>query len=83
MILPSAVHVTKAADLEAQRAENSSGMIRQGALVGKSDKMCATGAYASPLRPSRVCPARPLVMPLPSLALYDVSMLVGLDDQSP
>lgn len=46
MILPSAVHVTKATDLEAQRADNDSGMVRQGALVGKSDKMCATGTYA-------------------------------------
>ncbi|KAK7914977.1 cupin domain-containing protein [Apiospora marii] len=43
MILPSAVHVTKAEDLEAQRATGSnSGMVRQGAIVGKSDKMCAT-----------------------------------------
>ncbi|KAK8016675.1 hypothetical protein PG993_014864 [Apiospora rasikravindrae] len=43
MILPSAVHVTKAEDLEAQRATSSnSGMVRQGAIVGKSDKMCAT-----------------------------------------
>ncbi|KAK8061865.1 RmlC-like cupin [Apiospora phragmitis] len=43
MILPSAVYVTKAKDLEAQRAtSSSSGMVRQGAIVGKSDKMCAT-----------------------------------------
>ncbi|KAK8075506.1 hypothetical protein PG997_010169 [Apiospora hydei] len=43
MILPSAVHVTKAEDLEAQRATSSHpGMVRQGAIVGKSDKMCAT-----------------------------------------
>lgn len=60
MILPSAVHVTKAADLEAQRADNDSGMTRQGALIGKSDKMCATGTYVAPVRPSHVCPA-PLV----------------------
>lgn len=43
MIMPSAVHITKAADLEAQRAGAVSPMIRQGAVIGKSDKMCATG----------------------------------------
>ncbi|KAI0121092.1 cupin domain-containing protein [Xylariales sp. AK1849] len=42
MILPSAVQVTKAADLEAQRTGNDSAMIRQGAVIGKSDKMCTT-----------------------------------------
>ncbi|RYP46154.1 hypothetical protein DL769_011410 [Monosporascus sp. CRB-8-3] len=42
MIMPSAVEVTKASDLEAQRAGKDSAMIRQGAVVGKSDKMCAT-----------------------------------------
>ncbi|KAK6821109.1 hypothetical protein PG987_015509 [Apiospora arundinis] len=49
MILPSAVHVTKAEDLEASRATSSnSGMVRQGAIVGKSDKMCATVLTAKP-----------------------------------
>lgn len=49
MILPSAVHVTKAEDLEAQRATGTNaGMVRQGAIVGKSDKMCATGKWACP-----------------------------------
>jgi hypothetical protein len=43
MILPSAVQVTKASDLEAQRDGTDSPMIRQGAVIGKSDKMCATG----------------------------------------
>jgi hypothetical protein len=43
MILPSAVHVTKASDLEAQRAGTNAPMLRQGAVIGKSDKMCATG----------------------------------------
>ncbi|RYP62813.1 hypothetical protein DL770_009532 [Monosporascus sp. CRB-9-2] len=42
MIMPSAVEVTKASDLEAQRAGKDSAMIRQGAVVGKSEKMCAT-----------------------------------------
>ena len=43
MIIPSEVQVTKASDLEAQRAGKDSAMIRQGAVVGKTDKMCATG----------------------------------------
>ncbi|KAH6645388.1 cupin domain-containing protein [Truncatella angustata] len=42
MILPSAVQVTKASELEAQRAGADSPMTRQGAVIGKSDKMCAT-----------------------------------------
>ncbi|KAI0473490.1 cupin domain-containing protein [Xylariaceae sp. FL0804] len=42
MILPSAVHVTRAADLQAQRDGKDAPMIRQGAVIGKSDKMCAT-----------------------------------------
>ncbi|KAI3319357.1 cupin domain-containing protein [Xylariaceae sp. AK1471] len=51
MIMPSAVSVIKATDLEAQRQEQSkdSRMIRQGAVIGKSDRMCATETiiYAS------------------------------------
>ncbi|KAI1079002.1 cupin domain-containing protein [Whalleya microplaca] len=43
MILPSEVHITKASDLEAQREGKDAAMIRQGAVIGKSDKMCATG----------------------------------------
>ncbi|KAI0595527.1 cupin domain-containing protein [Biscogniauxia sp. FL1348] len=48
MILPSAVHVVKASDLEAQRNAKDASMIRQGALIGKSDKMCATVLVAKP-----------------------------------
>lgn len=49
MILPSPVQVTKASDLEAQRAgSRDSAMIRQGAVIGKSDKMCATGEHCCP-----------------------------------
>ncbi|EMR71406.1 putative cupin domain-containing protein [Eutypa lata UCREL1] len=45
MILPSPVQVTKASNLEAQRAgSRDSAMIRQGAVIGKSDKMCATAS---------------------------------------
>ncbi|KAI0015421.1 cupin domain-containing protein [Xylariomycetidae sp. FL0641] len=42
MIMPSAVHVTKGSDLEAQRKAKDAPMIRQGAVIGKSEKMCAT-----------------------------------------
>ncbi|KAI0003474.1 hypothetical protein F4779DRAFT_99583 [Xylariaceae sp. FL0662B] len=48
MILPSAVHITKASDLEAQRQGKDAAMIRQGAVIGKSDKMCATVLIAKP-----------------------------------
>ena len=51
MIIPSEVQVTKASDLEAQRAGKDAAMIRQGAVVGKTDKMCATGE--SPLKDKR------------------------------
>lgn len=43
MILPSEVQITKASDLEAQRGGKDAPMIRQGAVIGKSDRMCATG----------------------------------------
>ncbi|KAK6196813.1 hypothetical protein LQW54_011174 [Pestalotiopsis sp. IQ-011] len=42
MILPSTVQITKASELETQRSGNASPMIRQGAVIGKSDRMCAT-----------------------------------------
>ncbi|ORY70284.1 RmlC-like cupin domain-containing protein [Pseudomassariella vexata] len=48
MILPSQVLITKARDLEAQRAGNDSPMIRQGAIIGKTDKMCASVMIAKP-----------------------------------
>ncbi|KAI1329780.1 cupin domain-containing protein [Xylariaceae sp. FL0255] len=47
MIMPSAVSVVKETDLKAQRQEDAV-MIRQGAVVGKSDKMCATVMIAKP-----------------------------------
>lgn len=43
MIMPSEVQITKASDLEAQRDGKDAAMIRQGAVIGKSDRMCATG----------------------------------------
>ncbi|KAI1264853.1 cupin domain-containing protein [Xylariaceae sp. FL1019] len=48
MILPSAVTVVKGTDLEAQRQSKDAAMIRQGALIGKSDRMCATVMVAKP-----------------------------------
>ncbi|KAI8961153.1 RmlC-like cupin [Daldinia sp. FL1419] len=48
MILPSQVQITKASDLEAQRGGKDAPMIRQGAVIGKSDRMCATVLIAKP-----------------------------------
>ncbi|KAI5864953.1 RmlC-like cupin [Durotheca rogersii] len=48
MIMPSEVHITKASDLEAQRSGKDAAMIRQGAVIGKSDRMCATVMIAKP-----------------------------------
>ncbi|KAI2469838.1 RmlC-like cupin [Annulohypoxylon bovei var. microspora] len=42
MIMPSEVQITKASDLEAQRDGKDAAMIRQGAVIGKSDRMCAS-----------------------------------------
>ncbi|KAI1771214.1 RmlC-like cupin [Hypoxylon cercidicola] len=48
MILPSEVQITRASDLEAQRDGKDAAMIRQGAVIGKSDRMCATVLIAKP-----------------------------------
>ncbi|KAI0828101.1 RmlC-like cupin [Hypoxylon sp. FL0890] len=48
MIMPSEVQITKASDLEAQRDGKDAPMIRQGAVIGKSDRMCATVLIAQP-----------------------------------
>ncbi|KAI1420275.1 RmlC-like cupin domain-containing protein [Xylaria sp. FL1777] len=49
MIMPSAITVVKATDLETQRQKSKdSPMIRQGAIIGKSDRMCATVMRAKP-----------------------------------
>ncbi|KAI1198152.1 RmlC-like cupin domain-containing protein [Nemania serpens] len=49
MILPSAITVVKATDLESQRQRSQDApMIRQGAIIGKSDRMCATVMRAKP-----------------------------------
>jgi hypothetical protein len=42
ILMPSAVHVTRATELDAATGQTD-GMIRKGAIVGKSDKICATG----------------------------------------
>ncbi|KAI0107791.1 RmlC-like cupin domain-containing protein [Nemania sp. FL0031] len=49
MIMPSAITVVKATDLETQRQKSDdSPMTRQGAITGKSDRMCATVMRAKP-----------------------------------
>lgn len=48
MIMPSEVQITKASDLEAQRDGKDAAMIRQGAVIGKSDRMCASVLIAKP-----------------------------------
>ncbi|KAI1114894.1 RmlC-like cupin domain-containing protein [Nemania sp. NC0429] len=49
MILPSAITVVKATDLESQRQKSQDApMTRQGAIIGKSDRMCATVMRAKP-----------------------------------
>lgn len=40
--MPEPVHVTRAADIKTSDGQTD-GMIRQGAIVDKSDKVCASG----------------------------------------
>lgn len=40
--MPDPVHVTRAADIKTSDGQTE-GMIRQGAIVDKSDKVCASG----------------------------------------
>jgi len=42
IIMPGDVHVTKSTELE-EGTGQTEGMIRKGAIVGKSDKLCASG----------------------------------------
>jgi hypothetical protein len=42
MIMPSSVHVTKATELD-EGTGQTEGMIRKGAIINKSDKVCASG----------------------------------------
>lgn len=42
IIMPSAVHITRASELDGGTGQTE-GMIRKGAIVGKSDKICASG----------------------------------------
>ncbi|KAI1179009.1 RmlC-like cupin domain-containing protein [Nemania sp. FL0916] len=49
MILPSAITVVKGTDLEAERQKSpDSPVMRQSAIIGKSDRMCATVMRAKP-----------------------------------
>ncbi|KAI2630202.1 RmlC-like cupin [Hypomontagnella submonticulosa] len=51
MIMPSKVQITKASDLAAQRDGKDAAMIRQGAVIGKSDRMCATASIVLIAKP--------------------------------
>lgn len=42
IIMPGAVHVTKSEDIKESTGQTE-GMIRKGAIVDKSDKLCASG----------------------------------------
>jgi hypothetical protein len=42
ILMPSTVHVTKASELDSATGQTD-GMIRKGAIIGKSDKICASG----------------------------------------
>lgn len=49
IVMPSSVQVTKSTELDAGTGQTE-GMIRKGAIVNKSDKICASGEY-----PGAVC----------------------------
>ncbi len=60
MILPSAITIVKATDLETQRQRSQDApMIRQGAIIGKSDRMCATGTLRTGIDISYMPPEIP------------------------
>lgn len=54
MIMPSHVHVTKASDLDESTGGQTEGMIRKGAIVNKSEKICASVMIAKPHTASAV-----------------------------
>ncbi len=37
------IHITRASDLDEDIGVNTEGMVRKGAIVDKSDKLCASG----------------------------------------
>jgi len=51
--MPSSVHVTRASELD-EGTGQTEGMIRKGAIVGKSDKICASVMIAKPHTASAV-----------------------------
>ncbi|XXH02920.1 hypothetical protein Hte_009310 [Hypoxylon texense] len=72
MIMPSEVQITRASDLEAQRDGKDAAMIRQGAVIGKSDRMCATDG---------VLP-RPVHSGLTTMSLHDSQASLFLSSAS-
>ena len=50
------IHITKASDIDEDMGTNTKGMIRKGAIVDKSDKMCASGRIdEAPLTKEKRC----------------------------
>jgi hypothetical protein len=45
MVMPAAVQVTKSTDLDAGTGQTE-GMIRKGAIINKSEKICASGPFS-------------------------------------
>jgi hypothetical protein len=43
MVMPGAVHVTKSTELDAGTGQTE-GMVRKGAIINKSEKICASGS---------------------------------------
>ncbi len=43
IIMPSPIHITHASDLDEETGGTTEGMIRKGAIVNKSSKICASG----------------------------------------
>jgi hypothetical protein len=63
MIIPSTTHVTHARDLEPSHPTVEGPVIKRPAVVGKCDKMCASGELGQPPSPPARLPA-PLTLPL-------------------
>lgn len=47
IIMPGEVQVTKSTELQETTGGQTEGMIRKGAIIGKSNHICASGGYIS------------------------------------